>query len=97
MQFRQGVSNITHCFLYGTGARSCGTMHGMDMIQPIVDTMPLAEAAAVRQRRIAWETARIAEADADIAAGRLIDAADVDGWIDSIGSEHELPVPYTRR
>nr|WP_294555589.1 hypothetical protein [uncultured Rhodopila sp.] len=38
----------------------------------------------------------IAEADADIAAGRLVDEADVDAWIDSIGTNRELPVPYAK-
>jgi hypothetical protein len=58
---------------------------------PGMDTAPLPddrvptktlEAPADRQRRIASEVARIAEADADIAAGRLIDEADIDAWID---------------
>ena len=35
----------------------------------------------------------IAEADASIAAGRLIDAAEIDAWIDSVGTDHELPPP----
>jgi len=36
----------------------------------------------------------LAEARADVAAGRLIDAADVDAWIDSLGTGHELPPPH---
>jgi predicted transcriptional regulator len=39
----------------------------------------------------------IAEADADIAAGRVVGAAEVDAWIDSIGGDHELPAPYSGR
>jgi hypothetical protein len=31
----------------------------------------------------------IAEADADIAAGRLIDEAGVDVWIDRVGTDQE--------
>jgi predicted transcriptional regulator len=54
------------------------------------------ETEAERQARLAWEAAGIAEADADIAAGRLVDADEVDAWIDSIGTDHELPVPYAR-
>jgi predicted transcriptional regulator len=50
-----------------------------------------------RQARIAWEAAGIAEARADVASGRLVDEAAVDAWIDSIGTEHELPVPYAGR
>jgi predicted transcriptional regulator len=55
------------------------------------------ETAAERQRRFAWEAAMIAEADAEIEAGLFVDAADVDAWIDSIGTDHELPLPATRR
>jgi predicted transcriptional regulator len=71
-----------------------------------MDTAPLAhdrapashsEIEAEKLRQFAWEAAMIAEADADIAAGRLVDAADVDAWIDSIGTDHELPLPATRR
>ncbi len=53
------------------------------------------ETDAERQRRFAWEAQMIAEADADIAAGRLVDSAKVKAWIDSIGTDHELPVPYS--
>jgi len=39
----------------------------------------------------------IAEADASVAAGRLIDGVEVDAWIDSIGTDHELPPPRAGR
>jgi hypothetical protein len=39
----------------------------------------------------------IAEARAELDAGLYVDAAEVDAWIDSIGTEHELPLPRTRR
>jgi len=55
------------------------------------------ETEASRQRRLAREAKMIAEADADVAAGRLVDEAEVDAWIDSIGTDHELPVPYAGR
>jgi predicted transcriptional regulator len=54
---------------------------------------PRPETADERRRRLAWEAEMIAEADADIAAGRLIDEAEIDAWIDSIGTDHELPPP----
>jgi predicted transcriptional regulator len=60
------------------------------------DTPPR-EAEADQQRHFAWEAAKIAEADADIAAGRLVDEAEVDAWIDSVGTEHELAVPISGR
>ena len=55
------------------------------------------ESEAERQRRLIWEAKMIAEADADIAAGRLIDEADMDAWINSIGTNQELPPPRSRR
>lgn len=58
---------------------------------------PRPETEAERQRRLAWEAEMIAEADADIAAGRLIDEAEIDAWIDSIGTDHELPPPRSGR
>jgi predicted transcriptional regulator len=58
---------------------------------------PHPETESGRQRRLAREAKMIAEADADVAAGRLVDEADVDAWIDSIGTDHELPVPYAGR
>ena len=68
-----------------------------------MDTMKLdtgqpasAETDAGRQRDLAWEIAMIADAEADVAAGRLVDEADVDAWIDSLGTNRELPVPYAK-
>jgi predicted transcriptional regulator len=55
------------------------------------------ETEAERQRRLDWEAEGIADARADVAAGRIADEADVDAWIDSIGTDHELPVPYAGR
>lgn len=55
------------------------------------------ETEAERQDRIAWEAEGIAEADADLAAGRLVDAAAVRAWVESIDTDHELPVPYSGR
>jgi hypothetical protein len=57
---------------------------------------PHPETEADRQRRIAWEADRIAEADASIAAGYYATSAEVDAWIDSLGTDHPLPVPYPR-
>ncbi len=71
-----------------------------------MDTVPLpddrtpdarVETEAEKQRRLAWEAEMIAEADADIAAGRLVDSAEIDAWIDSIGTDHELPPPRSGR
>jgi predicted transcriptional regulator len=55
------------------------------------------ESAEAQGRRLEWEAAMIAEADASVAAGRLIDASEIDAWIDSIGTGHELPPPHRSR
>ena len=57
---------------------------------------PRPETEAERQRRLAWEAEMIAEADAEIEAGLFVEEAEVDAWIDSIGTDHELP-PLNRR
>ncbi len=69
----------------------------MDRMNPDVVSTPAPEADADRQRRIAWEAVMIAQARASVAAGRIVDEAEVDAWIDSIGTDHELPVPYYGR
>jgi predicted transcriptional regulator len=58
---------------------------------------PRPETEDERQRRLAWEAEMIAEADAEIEAGLYVDSADIKAWIDSIGTDHELPPPPTRR
>ncbi len=68
----------------------------MNTVKPETEPAPLSETEAKRQRRMAWEAERIAEADADIAAGRLIDEKEIDAWIDSIGTDHELPPPHAK-
>jgi predicted transcriptional regulator len=50
-----------------------------------------------QHRRITREAAMIAEAEADIASGRLVESAKVKAWINSIGTGHDLPVPYSSR
>jgi predicted transcriptional regulator len=55
------------------------------------------ETEAEKQRRLAREAEMIAEARAQLEAGFYVDAADVDAWIDSLDTDHELPPPPTRR
>ena len=55
------------------------------------------ETEAERQARLAWEAEGIAAAEASLAAGLYVDADDIDAWIDSIGTDNELPPPPTRR
>ena len=72
----------------------------MDRINPAPDDnagAPRPETEADKQRRLAWEAAMIAEADAEIEAGLYVDPDEVKAWIDSVGTDHELPPPSTRR
>jgi len=55
------------------------------------------ETEAEQQRRLAWEAEGIAEARADVAAGRLVDGAKVRAWVDSLRTDNPLPVPYSGR
>jgi hypothetical protein len=76
------------------------TLPDMDTINPAPNDpadLSRPETEAERRRRLAWEAEMIAEADADIAAGRLIDEAEIDAWIDSIGTDNELPPPRSGR
>ena len=58
---------------------------------------PRPETEVERQRRIAWEAERIAKARASAAAGRVVSSEDVDAWIDSLDTDHELPPPRSGR
>ncbi len=69
----------------------------MNMTKLGVGRRSRVETNANRRRRIAQETVLIAQADASVAAGRLVDESAVDAWIDSIGTGHELPVPRSGR
>ena len=48
------------------------------------------ESAEQRERRLAWERARIAEADADIAAGRVISGEAALRWLDRWAAGEEM-------
>ncbi len=71
----------------------------MDNPRPPDDTMPSdqPEASAEKHDRLALEARMIAEALPSAKAGLVVDEAAVDAWIDSLGTEHELPVPYSSR
>lgn len=69
----------------------------MDTMNLDTGVTPSPETEAGRASRLTWEAERIAEARADIAAGRLVSSAEVKAWIDSIGTDDELPVPYSGR
>jgi predicted transcriptional regulator len=66
------------------------------MIQPVPITHDQ-ESEDRRRDRLAWEAEGIAEARAELDAGLYVDADDIDAWIDSMGTDNELPPPPTRR
>ncbi|HEY1932381.1 MAG TPA: hypothetical protein VGG99_10245 [Acetobacteraceae bacterium] len=55
------------------------------------------EGEVERTARLAREAELIAEADADVAAGRVVDFAEVEAWVESWGKPNELPRPRPRR
>jgi predicted transcriptional regulator len=69
----------------------------MDTMNADADHPPSPESEAERKARFAWEAERIAEALASVAAGRVVPAADVEAWLDSLGTDHELPAPRSDR
>jgi predicted transcriptional regulator len=71
-------------------------MNGMTSQQQGAPLSADAEAEA-RRLRLAREAEMIAEARADAAAGRVVSEAAVDAWIDSLGTDHELPPPRSGR
>jgi predicted transcriptional regulator len=72
-------------------------LHAMDTMNTDVTETPSSETEAERLDRLAWEAEGIAEARADVAAGRLVDAAQVRAWVDSLRTDKPLPVPYAGR
>jgi hypothetical protein len=72
-----------------------GYIGAMDNPLPC-DDAPRPETDADRKRRIAREAAMIAEARAELDSGLYVDADEVDAWLGSIGTDHELPPPPTR-
>ncbi len=51
------------------------------------------ESPEQRERRLTWERARIAEADADIAAGRVISGDEALEWLDRWAAGEDLEEP----
>ncbi|PPQ30416.1 CopG family transcriptional regulator [Rhodopila globiformis] len=58
---------------------------------------PAAESAMEKQQRLAYEADLLREAFADVAAGRTVAEAEVDAWIDCLGTRHERPLPGSKR
>ena len=58
---------------------------------------PRDETAEEKAERIAREAVMITEARASVAAGRVVSLEAVTAWVDSLGTDHELPVPQSGR
>ncbi|HKM61226.1 MAG TPA: hypothetical protein VJY39_01930 [Acidisphaera sp.] len=71
----------------------------MDEPDPFVDGdhAPRSETDEERRRRIAQEAKLIAEALASASTGRTVSEEEMEAWIDSIGTNHELPPPHLNR
>jgi predicted transcriptional regulator len=69
----------------------------MDMIDAEIGHTPRRETDAERRARIAWGAEGIAEARADVAAGRVVDAARVRAWVESPRTNEPPPVPRSGR
>jgi hypothetical protein len=72
---------------------------GMDTASPPANSLSSVrfESEAAKRRRLAREAEMIAEALASAQAGLVVDEAEVDAWVDSLGTDHELPIPSRRR
>jgi predicted transcriptional regulator len=57
---------------------------------------PVPESETARAERLAREHKQIEEARASVAAGRVVSEAAFNAWVDSLGTDHELPVPQSR-
>jgi predicted transcriptional regulator len=69
----------------------------MDTLKQDIGTASGTKTEAERQARLAREADMIAEARDDVAAGRLVDAAEVRAWADSLRAANPLPVLSCRR
>ncbi len=70
----------------------------MDRTPPPSDRTPVdpLETITERQHRIAREAEGIAKARASVACGYYATSAEVKAWINSLGTDRPLPVPYPR-
>ena len=86
-----GASPPAHILLQDRPAMAY--VHPMTQSAPVADHV---ETEAERQARLAWEAEGIAKARASVAAGYYATSAEVNAWIDSLGTDNPLPVPYPR-
>ncbi len=53
------------------------------MVHPVPEPVPTPETDTEREARLAWERARLAEAEEDIKAGRYIEGDEAVEWLES--------------
>ena len=63
------------------------------MAQPLPANFPPPETEGNDEARLAWERARLAEADADFAAGRYISGEAALDWLDRWAAGQDLEEP----
>ncbi len=56
----------------------------------------VSESETARAERLARERQQIDEAITSAAAGEVVSEEDFDAWVDSLGTDHELPPPRPR-
>jgi predicted transcriptional regulator len=61
------------------------------------DRTPRRETETDRKRRLLQEAEMIVEARSEPDAGLFVGEAEVDAWIDRLGTDHEVTVPSQRR
>ena len=76
---------------YLVGMPAPSLMTGADQLAPRKET------AKAKAQRLALEAEMIAAARASVAAGRTVSLEAVSAWIDSLGTDHELPLPQSGR
>jgi hypothetical protein len=91
-----GTNTKSYTYDANSNVRSRKTRNGDTAPHPDARGDTPSETEAEQQRRIAREAEGIARARASIAAGYYATSAEVDAWIDSLGSDNPLPVPYPR-
>jgi predicted transcriptional regulator len=69
----------------------------MDTLNHDTASASHAETEAERQARLTWEAEGIAKGRASVEAGWYVTEAEMDAWIDSLGTDHELPPPCPTR
>lgn len=80
-------------WMIGAAYRECAHCH-LGPITPLLSASSSNGSGAVDGLVGPWEAEGIAKARASTAAGYYATSAEVNAWIDSLGTDNPLPVPY---